>query len=94
MGLKDWLWNDNASELFRPSGSELPQGSERAKNSPSFISTLLFGDEESRGMLKTIGKAIADNSSESNLSSTEMEYRSGPEGDGYYMKGGSSKWYD
>lgn len=61
MGLKNWLWNDNARELFRArdaSGDDAAQPSQGkdqarklAKGSAAFTSALLFGTNESQGLL-------------------------------------------
>lgn len=63
MGLKDWFWNDNASELFSLRKSDLPhcrdQAQKAAKSSIAFGSTLLFGTEESQGLLKTVSEVSA-----------------------------------
>lgn len=72
MGLKNWLWNDNARELFcareasgdgafQPaSGSHSKDRARKlAKGSAAFTSALLFGTSESQGLLRTFGQASA-----------------------------------
>lgn len=98
MGLKDWLWNDNASELFSLRKSDLPHCREQArkavKNSIALGSTLLFGTEESQGLLKTVGEVsvkvgrnILDAAAESSSTSTSdsSDYEIVP--DGYHYDG-------
>lgn len=61
MGLKDWLWNDNASELFSLRKSDLPhcrdQAQKAAKSSIAFGSALLFGTNEREGLVKSFKHA-------------------------------------
>lgn len=61
MGLKDWLWNDNASELFSLRKADLPHFREQAqkavKNSIAMGSTLLFGTNEREGLVKSVKHA-------------------------------------
>ncbi|WP_342595567.1 hypothetical protein AAGT95_03530 [Salinicola lusitanus] len=70
MGLKNWLWNDNARKLFHArdaagddaaKSSPGPRGQDRAKKlakgSAAFSSALLFGTNESQGLLRTLGES-------------------------------------
>lgn len=68
------------------------------KGSTAFTSALLFGTNESQGLLRTLGEASIESSKKalstySKVSDEEarrendFKYRHGPEGDGYYMNG-------
>ncbi|MGQ7245124.1 hypothetical protein ACUN9V_16870 [Salinicola sp. V024] len=70
MSLKNWLWNDNARELFRAreasgDNADQPTSGRRgkvqarklAKGSAAFTSALLFGTNESQGLLRTLGES-------------------------------------
>ena len=60
MGLKDWLRNDNASELFSLRKVDFTycreQAQKAAKGSIATGSALLFGSAEQEGLLKRVGQ--------------------------------------
>ncbi|WP_299259617.1 hypothetical protein [uncultured Kushneria sp.] len=82
MGLKKLLWNDNARELFAArearSGGGLRAASESrgtdqarklARGSVAFTSALLFGANESQGLLRTLAQPSPDRKDSSGLGS-------------------------
>lgn len=105
MGLKNWLWNDNARELFHArdaagddtaKSSAGPRGQDQAKKlakgSAAFSSALLFGTNESQGLLRTLGEASGENNRSRKADhpddSEELTYRYDKlDGPGYYIGG-------
>lgn len=113
MGLKKLLWNDNARELFgtragqsdnAPRAVVEPRGKNQArklaKGSVAFTSALLFGTNESQGLLRTLSQVSLtvpheDGSSSKARNSIDEDcqiipdgyHHGGPEGPGDYMGG-------
>ncbi|GHB26510.1 hypothetical protein [Salinicola rhizosphaerae] len=111
MGLKKLLWNDNAREMFgtraghsdnAPRATVEPRGKDQArklaKGSVAFTSALLFGTNESQGLLRTLAESAAVNSptkgaSHNDAPTEEIHFRYDRlDGPGYYT--GNFKVFD
>lgn len=105
MGLKNWLWNNNATELFSIRKSDLTYCREQArkavKNSIALGSAFLFGTEEREGLVKSVKQASSKagnmafkpRAQASNSEARERLDMQGLSGPGYYDENGVKTYH-